>query len=84
MKRKKTQANVAILDCCREFRYKATTTRGTTKQALPTFIQPSNSYNDNYSGVLIALACAPNHGASDDGGDGHGSNSNVAFRVDFT
>ena len=82
MKRKKTQANIAIMDCCREFRYKAT--RGTTKQPIPTFTQPSNSYNDNYSGVLIALACAPNYGVDDDGGDGHGRTSNVAFHVDFT
>ena len=89
MKRKKTRANIAILDCCRNFRYKATrgateeSTRGGTGESLPTFFSPSKSYHDKYSGVLIALACAPNHSVSDDGGDGHGRTTNAAFRVDF-
>ena len=89
MKRKKTRANIAILDCCRNFRYKATrgvteeSTRGGTGESLPTFFSPSKSYHDKYSGVLIALACAPNHSVSDDGGNGHGRTTDAAFHVEF-
>ena len=77
MKRKKTQANIAIMDCCRNFLYKATTTRGAT------FIQPSRSHNDNYKGVLLAHACAPGHYASDGAGKEHGTSYNATCCVHF-
>ena len=64
MSKRKTEANLLLLDCCRDFRYKATT-RGTP-----------NARSD----TVISYACAPNHSAHDGDDVGHGLYTECVLR----
>ena len=62
----KPSYTAAVLDCCREFRYKASFDRSLEPEAGP--IKRVNASN----GVILGFACAPNKKASDNPGGANG------------